>query len=412
LTYKDHFSIFKLEKELSYPIVETFHMRKTIPNGISLIVLLICLSILLQGNANGGAVQNPRDLIPVFDNLLAFTKEGSKIHFDDDSLVSLLNFVVAPKHLGDNLTLGKRQGGSSDYYEFTIDRPLREVLTLAFNPNIPAYITAPSTVRLSQWIGVNGEQQQFGINSDILDGSSEPDVIRGIEIVENTPDVNSGSYHSYELDRAVILKKHHGNRVLISTSAQRGISSVGKKALILGSDDDWNYLYTEEEGCTVAGLGWINSYLYDSSAIIVYYETSDPYPQVKYAIFKWIKAGWLGLNFVKPSHLRKGAERYAKAFKEVIESPALRDISEFSETINQIKNLSREELKVKARLHFREQMNRCHDTNNLGKKWFAELFKDDLYLESLTRGALEAIVNLEYLKHLLGKTSTYRHFSE
>lgn len=384
-------------------------MRKSIYNGISFIILLFCLCFLFQTTASGEAKHIPKDLIPAFNNLLAFTKGDNDIELNNELLERVLDFVASSKDLGGHFSLGGRQGGSSDYYEFKIDRSLSEVLGFTFHPDIPPYITAPSSVHLSYWIGVNGDKEPLRLNPDILDDSSDPVVIRGREFLENTPDTNSGAYYSYELDRAIIYTKHHGNRVLISMSEQRGRSSVGKKALILSSDDEWSYLYTGEKGCTVAGLGWVSSYIYNSSGIIVYYETTDPYPQVKYSIFKWIKAGWSGLNLVKSSHLRKGAERYAKAFKEILESTAVQDVSKFSEPFRQIKNLSIEELRIRASLYFEELKKRHQEDNRLCRKWFMELFQDDLYLESLTRDELEAIVNKEYLKYMLGRPSTFKH---
>ena len=387
-------------------------MPKAISYSICLLILLLCLSLFLQAHASGEAEQDPEDLIPAFDNLLSLTKNGSQTPLDAGLVEMLLNFVASSKNLGKSLSLGKRQGGASDYYEFKIDRPLKEVLKVVFSKDIPSYIMAPSTLRLSYWIEANGQKQPLELNPDILEASSEPVVMRGLEFLENTPDLNSGAYYSYKLDRAFIFTRHRGNRVLISTSDQRDRSSVGKKALILGSDDNWNYLYTGEKGCTLAGLGWTRSFMYHSSAIIVYYESLDPYPQVKYAIFKWLRAGWSGFNFVKPHYVRKGAKRYAKAFKEIIESPYLQDVSGFSETFRKIKNLSTEELRRKAGLYFRELRDRHHEDNRLSMKWFIKLFKDDLYLESLTRQELEAIANLEYLKYVLGKTSTFKPIGE
>ena len=160
------------------------------------------------------------------------------------------------------------------------------------------------------------------------------------------------------------------------------------------------------------GLGWARSYMYHSSAIIVYYETIDPIPRVKYSIFKWIRAGWSGFNFVKSHYLRKGAQRYAKAFKEIIEYPALQDISGLSEAFREIKKLSTEELRKNARRYFMELKKRHHEDNALCVKWFIKLLKDDLYLQSLTREELEAITNLEYLKYVLGKRSTFQPIGE
>lgn len=387
-------------------------MHKTLSRGITLLIVTLFPLLLLQDYASSEAAINPKELVPAYDNLLSLTKNGRQTPLDADSLDRLLDYVATSKDLGNSLSLGKRKGGASDYYEFTIDRPLKPILKFAFSKDIPSYLTAPSTIRLSYWIGASGVKQPFGLNPDVLDASSEPVIMRGREFLENTPDMNSGAYYSYELDRAVIFTRHRGNRVLISTSDQRDKSSVGKKALILGSDDDWNYLYTGEKGCTIEGLGWAKSYIYHSSAIIVYYETIDPLPRVKYSIFKWIRAGWSGFNFVKSPYLRKGAERYAKVFKEILEYPASQDISGLSEAFRKIKMLSAADLRKQVRLYFLELKARHQKDNALCLKWFVKLFKDDSYLKSLTREELEAIVNLEYLKYVLGKRTTFRPIGE
>jgi len=59
-----------------------------------------------------------------------------------------------------------------------------------------------------------------------------------------------------------------------------------------------------------------------------------------------------------------------------------------------------------------ELKKRHHEDNALCVKWFIKLLKDDLYLQSLTREELEAITNLEYLKYVLGKRSTFQPIGE
>ncbi len=102
--------------------------------------------------------------------------------------------------------------------------------------------------------------------------------------------------------------KHKGRPALISVSNQKGISDVGRKGLILGNDEDWNYIYSGEAGTTLPGTGWADTYMYGSASITIYYELGTNPKQVKCAVFKWLDAGWLGINFVKPAHIRKGQE--------------------------------------------------------------------------------------------------------
>ena len=70
----------------------------------------------------------------------------------------------------------------------------------------------------------------------------------------DTPDLNTGVYHEYDLKRTLILLNHKGRQVLVSLSKQIDKSDVGKKGIILGNDNDWNYYYSGEPGFTRPAL--------------------------------------------------------------------------------------------------------------------------------------------------------------
>ena len=254
--------------------------------------------------------------------------------------------------------MGKRNGASSNYYEFTLNRSLKEVLDLVYNPDIPSHITTPASIRRSEWINVNGKKQKLPKLSEHLNGlAEEPFLVKGVEFIENTPDTFSGAYYAYELDRALLLIHHKGRKILISMSHQRDKSDVGKKGLVLGSDDNWDYIYTGEKGCTRSGLGWVESYMYDSASIAVYYEEGGPSPKVHCGLFKWLRAGWAGINMVKPHHIRDGVKRFAKPLKNIVESPLLANTDQLAKTLQKINAMSEEELRQKVQryyLHLKE----------------------------------------------------------
>jgi hypothetical protein len=62
--------------------------------------------------------------------------------------------------------------------------------------------------------------------------------------------------------------------------------------------------------------------MYDSASITVYYETDAPTPQVHCGVFKWIRAGWANMNFVRPHHIRNGVQRFSKTFFYTIDNKA------------------------------------------------------------------------------------------
>ena len=385
-------------------------LRRMSPILLAIILLLLPIQVLCSDtdNASSETESSQYDyMAPAFDHLMALTKKNSKVIFDAAQIDTILDFVNTKKDLGDSLSLGTRHDSSSDYYEFTIKRSFEEVLDLVYSPDIPSYFTVPSSVRRSHWIEVDGKQQPLPKLSGKLEQLAEPVVIKGLEFNEITPDSQSGAYYAYNLDRALILMQHRGNRLLISTSSQPDKSNVGKKGLVLGSDDDWNYLYTGVKGVMMPGLGWADSYMYSSASIMVYYEVTEPTPAVRCCVFKWLHAGWAGMNLAQAHHIRTGVVRFAKSFKAVLESPALGDLSKISAVLHKIDNLPIEDLREQSRFYYEDLKSRYEDKSRRNKKWFKKLFSDEAYLKSMSRDEMTAIVSIEYLKFLLGKKSRF-----
>lgn len=367
------------------------------------LILFILSLMLMHLKASAEEVQLPEDLKPAMEHLLALVGDTTAESLDERHTGNLIEYVAAPKDMHETYSMGLRKGAVSNYYEFKLARPFQEVLDLIYHPDIPSFISVPSSVRLSQWIEINGQQQPLPRITMALANLTEPMIVNGVEFVENTPDTYSGAYYAYELDRTLILMKHQGRRILISISRQRDKSTVGKKGLVIGADEEWNYLYTGEKGCTRAGLGWVDSYMYRSESIMVYYETSDPDPQVKCGVFKWLHAGWAGINLAQPVDLRKGIQRFVKSFKTVIEAPAIQASDQLAGAFRRIDNLPTETLRQKARDHFALLKSKYEDSSKRSKKWFERLFKNDQYFQGLQREELKALISKAYLKFLLGK---------
>ena len=367
-----------------------------------LIVLLLPLICLLP-RASAQEVQLPKHLNPAMEHLLAGVGLTTAATLNQDLAGSLIDYVAAPKQMQSSYSMGPRQGAVSSYYEFKLERPFAVVMNLIYHPDIPAYITAPASVRLSRWIEINGSRQPLPRITAELDGLAAPLIVNGVEFVENTPDINTGAYYAYEQERTLILMKYQGRRVLLSISRQRDRSTVGKKGLVLGADDDWNYLYTGEKGLTRKGLGWVDSYMYQAQAITIYYETYDPVPHVKCGIFKWLHAGWAGINMAKPDHLRNGMQRFAKAFKTVVEELPHDAPDQMAKVFAHIDSLPTKTLRQKARDQHALLSSVYRHDKSLGTKWFRRLFKDDRYCQGLGREELKALLGKAYLKFMLGK---------
>jgi hypothetical protein len=381
-------------------------------SGYTVIYFLLSLFILTANvqadtNADGGTTDDanvPEALVPALEHLLSYAGAAGPRDPDAHRIGQIIDFVNSAKNPETTFSMGKRNGASSNYYEFSIDRSLKDILNLVYNPDIPPHIITPASIRRSEWIHIDGGKQQLPRLSGYLKGYAKPVLIKGVEFIENTPDTFSGAYYAYEMDRVLILTRHQGRMALISISNQRDKSNVGKKGLVLGSDDNWDYLYTGEKGCTKPGLGWVESYMYDSASIVVYYDVGGPTPQVRCGMFKWLRAGWAGINMVKPHHIRDGVKRFAKPFKDIIESPLLADTGRISTAIKQINNLSEEELRQKVQNYFLYLKSLYRDQSRLARRWFDQLAGNDGHLAKMKPKEMKAFLEKAYIKHLLGKS--------
>jgi hypothetical protein len=342
-------------------------------------------------------------LYPAFEHLRTFTGPNSTEVLKTELIDGLLDFVAAPKEDGRLYFTDGLFEATSAYHEFSIDRDLARVLKLSYNPELPSFLMNPSSVRLSYWpeYGVGSQDSpKLWDNMDRMDG---PVIVKGREVVENTPDINTGTYFRYELDRTLILMKHNGNNIMISLSKQTGVSDVGKRGVVLGADTDWTYLYSDKKGLNKPGLGWVRSYMYDSFSIIVYYETQGEKKQVKCGAFKWLDAGWNKINMVKKHHIYKGLQRFGQTYKSIVENPSLPDVAVMTGYFSKIKAMEIEELQQLNRSYLKSIRERYANDKSLSSKWVANLLKDE-QVEKMDKHELRSVLMLEYFKNVLGKS--------
>ncbi len=333
------------------------------------------------------------------DHLLTLVSPDSKNTFDIRRIENVLDFVASPKSSSALYYADKKLGANSAYYEFDIQSDLNHILRYAFNPEIPSYAYMPSSVRLSYWSEVNGHKQPLPKLWDSPPNPDSPVIVKGIEHIEITPDLFSGAYYRYDMVKTLILCKYLGRNLLISISKQKNKSDVGRKGLILGKDEDWNYFYSGQKGLTKAGLGWAKSYMYDSFSVSFYYEVNEKSPMVRCGIFKWLRAGWANLNLVKKKHIHKGLERSSKDFKAILENPSLPQASELARVFANYNKLSLEDLRKKVKPHLRV-LESLLDNEKPRFKSFAELLKSGKYLNQMTGQEMQAILVLEYVKSI------------
>ena len=369
-----------------------------------IIFIVLITAATAAGNDSLTETKIPDRLLPDLVHLLNLVDPNHQGSFDPEKVKNLLDYVAKPKNADALYLVAPQFGTPSGYHEFDLRQNLERILKYTFNPALPGYLTTPSSIRLSQWKQVQGSGDQLPVLWDVIDTLDEPIILKGLEFVENTPDIVSGAYYSYHLYRALVIFKFKNRKVVLSISKQKGISDVGKKGYVLGSDDNWDYFYSGKPGLTVPGLGWVRSYMYDSSGINVYYEI-DPYaPLLRCATFKWLRAGWSKINAVKNHHIHNGMKRFEKSFKEIMEYPALPGINAFSDAYSKIKALSDNELREGIKIYLENLENRYGHDYRPPRAWSPKVFKDKSPWFQMSTEAMQSVLMMEYMKYALGKT--------
>jgi len=372
---------------------------------ILIIAAILMAALYIPAHTHGMVTERvPDTMIGELHYLLSFVGETKKQQpFIPERIKHALDFVVSPAKADIRYHAGRIKGAPSAYYEFDVRRNLTQVLKLAYHPEIPSVITSPATIRFGRWKKINGSNAPLPKLWELLPNLKRPFLLTGVEYLVNSPDTYSGAYYDYDLDRTLILFKHKGRNVFISLSKQKGISGVGKKGLIIGPDDNWDYIYSGRPGVTMPGLGWVRSYMYDSYSIAFYYELDAANPLMRFAVFKWVRAGYKKVNFVRTIKIYNGTIRFSNVFKEVLESPDLPDTADLVNACADIQNLSNEQYREIVADYLKSVEERSLTEGFLSKNQVNEWINGQKYVNSLNREEMQAQVMLVYLKQLLGK---------
>ncbi len=316
----------------------------------------------------------------------------------------LLADIVCTGSEDTKLTLPKKKRMASAYYPFSMNVSLERFLRYGYNPDLPAYLLVPNSVRRGEWTLVDGQHKPLPRLWEHLDTLDKPFLVHGVEHEEITPDVFSGAYYSYDMHRALILFSHKGNPVLISVTRQDNPSDVGKKGAVVGKDADWQYLYSGEEGLSRGGLGWVSSYMYQGMSVSVFCQVKTAKgPMLKVGIFKWLQAGWAGINMVRTRHIKEGCKRFATAMKEILERPALASEEVLARQIALCQSLPQDRLRALVRPyidHIKEA-----DDSIVRKSPFKKMLASGEYLAAMSKEDMIKMLVQGYLKEILGQKS-------
>jgi len=288
----------------------------------------------------------------------------------------------------------------SAYNDFSIDLDLKRLADYTMDANIPSFVFWPSSLRLTTWTSVHGGPEQLVRLRAAVSKFEGPFVLRGAEHIAITPDQNTGTYFSYDIDKLIVFSPYKKGKVLITIQSQQAPSAVGKKGWVLGEDEQWSYLYTSEKGIGLKGLGWADTQMYDSFNVTVYYQADPQTPKVTCGSVSWVKAGWAGINMVKTKHIHRGLTRVASAFTAVMENPRLPEPSALAKTFSKTEGLPTPTLRRYTSDYFDELQRRLSASETVWKK-VRHSFDTKNFLDQMTRDEMYATLALDYLKKVL-----------
>ena len=371
----------------------------------SIICVVIAIAVFCTtgaATASDETLSLPSEVNTALHSLLDLVGQDGDPALDNRKLESIIDFLSANKSDKGIYSADSSFGVPSAFHQFPVQSDLQEIIDYTLDANIPSFFFWPTSLRLTQWTRVDGGDKQF----DRLQAASrhldEPFIFKGAEHVTITPDQHTGAYYTYDVNKLIILSPCRQGQVMVSIYKQQAPSAVGRRGWVLGQDDEWSYLYTQEKGLNVKGLGWASTYMYDSFGITVYYQPSIEKPMVTAGVFSWVKAGWAHINMVQPKHIHNGLVRVALAFTEVLEDPKLPDPKTLAQTFSKSKDLTTAELRNYVSTYLSDLKERISSSSDVWKKVAGDFDSREL-LDQMSRDELYAVVALDYLKKILDR---------
>ncbi len=371
---------------------------------LTLVPLLIIITTLaIASGAHAGSKKLPNDIDSGLGYLYEFSDPQTTTPLEIPRLEKLIAYLLTAK--ADGVSSAGRSGAFLDplaFHEFTVKRSLPFILAYAHNPGIPSQILTLGTVRFASWKAFDERHPNLPDIAARMSSLDAPIIIRGLEHEEIAPDPESGAYYSYDLRRTLVGFRHDSHTFWVSMSRQSDKSDVGRKGYVLDEKNAWHYIYSGEKGIRKTGLSWVDSYMYEGFSCNIFIQSDARPDEVKIAIFKWLRAGWNGMNFVKYKHIREGLERYGQILRQILENPDLPPPSQIKAVQQRIADLDMETLQRLNRDYLLALDKHYGKVRDFPRRWFKKEVVAGDYVAQLTRPQLESVVFLEYMNGALG----------
>ena len=295
--------------------------------------------------------------------------------------------------------LPERDEGHGVFYYCPVPVSLQDVLDYTMNPKVPHAAIYPNSVRRGAWL----EGSLADAASHFNLPASAVTQLHAKEYEQITPDENSGIYYAYTLNRLFALTpvqiEGNGKSALFQISVQNGKSENGLKGAILGPDKDWNYAYTGVQGSTLPMVGWAETNIYGAITINIWVEQEEG--KAYLYSYKWLKAGWSGMNMVKTNHLTAGVNRYLEGLHQMMGSAKRPSPESLVQIAAKYAAMSNEE-QIAALADFSRNMEALAAAVDVTDGDFQKVLTDGAYAASMSREDREAELIRLFVKQQLG----------
>ncbi len=363
---------------------------------LSSIVTFFLLLSPINAYSENKSVKVPQTVEDALTELLKATSPKAVLP-PTSVLDTILHFISSDIQTTQPIKLTTRDYGKGILYKNTIQIPFSILIQYMLNTNVPGETIYPTSIRRNAWMN---NSEIITKNTAFLNATLPPKETifsKGTEYEEITPDISSGCYYSYTLDRLFILYNFNNRAVLFSIAFMPKKSSVGLRGVVI-NDKQWLYVYTPTVGTNLSMLTWAETYMYGSATVSIYAQRPNSNNTDLY-MFRWTNAGWSGMNVVTHKHITDGVSRFVTGLKQVIESSNRPSVQKITEKNSTLKTLELPQLQ-KELMPFAEELSSAKNSE-LSNKIFQNVLKGGIYPTTLTKeNAIAELLKL-YIKNEL-----------
>ncbi len=315
--------------------------------------------------------------------------------FKPGQINALIRFV-ADNNKKDDVLLYPGKGvvdGTSAYYEIEIDLPLDRIMAYIYNPDIPKYIFNPLIIRYTRWEKAPADFDIF--NSHDHHSRSSPVIVQGIKHVCTTPHPKIGGYFEYDTRELRIGYFQDDQPIYIDISKMTDTSGPAHKGGSIGPADNWLFYYLDEKGLNKRFLGWVDAYIYTNVSLTVFVGQGDT---TRIGLFKWIKAGWAGINFAGRRRIHEGLKQYGLNLRKILTDATIPDPQTLAKKIIKLDNLPEAKQREQITSIFEKTRKILGEGIMFKNDRFRDVYRNGEYIQNLSEVEIKAILAKDYLK--------------